>query len=200
MNENEKNSINSDAPEKNLAEEYNSVFDYNTETFIEHDRMNRDYLRLIYNDDMECLNKETRFTRSQYLKRMEDIETTYDKEIKANKKRLLIFTAILVVSIIISVVFYFVAQPYKETYLMLMRGSVKTYIDPKYRIAYWAAAGFFATVSWASFILGIAQFLYFGYGIIKTNKLLKKNKDMAVQRLEEIKKESMLLGVYNPEK
>ena len=56
MNENEKNSINSDAPEKNLAEEYNSVFDYNTETFIEHDRMNRDYLRLIYNDDMECLN------------------------------------------------------------------------------------------------------------------------------------------------
>lgn len=87
MNENEKNSINSDAPEKNLAEEYNSVFDYNTETFIEHDRMNRDYLRLIYNDDMECLNKETRFTRSQYLKRMEDIETTYDKEIKANKKK-----------------------------------------------------------------------------------------------------------------
>lgn len=108
----------------------------------------------------------------------------------------MIFTAILVAAIIISVVFYFVAQPYKAAYLQLMQQSV----HPKYRIAYWAAAGFFATVSWASLILGIAQFLYFGYGIIKTNKLLKKNKDMAVQRLEEIKKESMLLGVYNPEK
>ena len=196
MNENEKNSINSDAPEKNLAEEYNSVFDYNTETFIEHDHMNRDYLRLIYNDDMECLNKETRFTRSQYLKRMEDIETTYDKEIKANKKRLLIFTAILVAAIIISVVFYFVAQPYKAAYLQLMQQSV----HPKYRIAYWAAHGLFSTVSLVSFLLGVMQFLYFGYGLIKNHKKLKKNRITAVQRLEEIKKESMLLGVYNPEK
>ena len=200
MNENEKNSINSDAPEKNLAEEYNSVFDYNTETFIEHDRMNRDYLRLIYNDDMECLNKETRFTRSQYLKRMADIETTYDKEIKDNKKRILVFAAILVVAIIISMAFYSVSQYYREIYEWMEWERNFTYIDGTVVRAYWAAAGFFATVSWASFILGIAQFLYFGYGIIKTNKLLKKNKDMAVQRLEEIKKESMLLGVYNPEK
>ncbi|MGN0538364.1 MAG: hypothetical protein ACI4KI_00745 [Candidatus Fimenecus sp.] len=196
MNENEKNSINSDAPEKNLAEEYNSVFDYNTETFIEHDHMNRDYLRLIYNDDMECLNKETRFTRSQYLKRMADIEVTFDKEIKANKKRFLIFTAILIAAIIISVVFYFVAQPYKAAYLQLMQQRV----HPKYRIAYWAASGFFSTVSWASLVVGILQFLFFGYGVIKTNKTLKRNRAMALTKLEEIKKESMLLGVYNPEK
>lgn len=200
MNENEKNSINSDAPEKNLAEEYNSVFDYNTETFIEHDHMNRDYLRLIYNDDMECLNKETRFTRSQYLKRMANIEETYAKEIKANKKRLLIFTAILIASIIISVVFYFVAQPYREIYEQLEWESNFTRISGFYLLAYWAAAAFFGAFSWIVLAVGVMQFLYFGYGLIKNHKRLKKNKITAVQRLEEIKKESMLLGVYNPEK
>lgn len=67
------------------------MFENNPDTFIEGEKMNRDYLVHLYNEDMSFLNKEIRMTRSGYIKMYSDIESSYQNRKKETIKQLICY-------------------------------------------------------------------------------------------------------------
>ena len=188
--------------EKDISQEYNSIFDENDSSFVEEETMNRDYLQMIYNDDMDCLNKEIRMTRSQYFKEMMDIEEHYKKEEKAGKKRLLVFFLIFIGLSLIAVFFFLGWEHYKNIYteLTYQMNFKNLNVSGDVLRGYWAASGFCGCFAWISFVVGVFEFFFFGFGTIKTVRRIKKWKVKALAKLEERKKENMLAGTYDASK
>ncbi len=182
---------------KDISNDYNSIFDQNTQGFVEEENMNRDYLQMIYNDDMDCLNKEIRMTRTQYLNEMMDIEDHYKKEEKAGKRRFLIFFLIFLVLLAIAIFFFNGYLYFKEVLKMV---TIENSVSGEVRRGYWAASGFCGSFAWISFVVGLFEFIFFGLGTVKTVRRIKKWKFKALAKLEERKKENMLAGTYDASK
>lgn len=175
------------------------VFAENTRTFIESQEMNRDYLKHIYKEDMDFLNKDVRMTRTEYLKEVDKINESYDKEEKFFKKLLLASVIGAIIAIVIAVVlvaFWYVDM---KVYHQLYGGAVlgENHLRGEELRGFWAMGANFGAVGWIILVCGIGQLLFFGSGYIKKLKRLKANRQKALEILEERKKEFMLLGQYD---
>ena len=178
------------------------VFEENTKTFVESQEMNRDYLKHIYKEDMEFLNKDVRMTRTEYLKEVDKINESYDKEEKFFRRLLVASIIIAIIAIVIAVVlvaFWYVDM---RVYHQLYGGAVfgENSLNGVQLRGFWAMGANFGAIGWIILVCGIGQLLFFGSGYIKKLKRLKKNRQKALELLEERKKEFMLLGQYDSAK
>ncbi len=191
---------------KDISQDYNSIFDQNNLNFVDEENMNRDYLYQIYDDDMDSLNKEIRMTRTQYLQKYQKIEDSFEKEINQNKKQLAIFAIIMVVlvgfglfSLYMSLDFH---DLYREAYRDIAFSTLETGSDNDQKVAEYIRMGIaaFGTTATIFLLVGLSEFLFFGGGTIKHISRLKKNREKALRHLEDIKKEMMLAGTYDASK
>lgn len=191
---------------KDISQDYNSIFDQNNSNFLEEDNMNRDYLQMIYNDNMDSLNKEIRMTRTQYYQKYQKIVDDFEKEIKTYKKNLKIFTIIMLVcvgfglfSLYMSLDFH---NLYREAYREIAFSTLETGSDNDQKVAEFIRMGIavFGTTATIFLLIGLTEFLFFGGGTIKHILRLKKNREKALRHLEDMKKEMMLLGAYDASK
>lgn len=190
--------------ENNSSNDYNSIFDYNTQNEIfDSNNMNRDYLNSIYNEDMSFLNKDTRLTRTQYYQRKQELEESFDKEIKGYKKRLLLFSILFSLLGGFGLLSYHISQTYHSLYLdayeKILSSTVAEGTVGDQQLANYIrfAIVIFATIAVFCIAAAIFLFLFLNTGIIKHILRLKKRKKIALEHLEEEKKECMLLGVYD---
>lgn len=186
-------------PQKeDISEKYNEIFQYNTSDFAEAEMMNRDYLHHIYGEGMESLNKAVLLTRTQHLKRVEETEKNYEKELNWSKKMLVVSSIILGVCIVSALSFYAQGLRYYDLFAenIIDVGTSAGYEVDELR-AMWQIFGLSGMVGSLFLLVGGFQFYMLGYGSIKRMKKLKKSRDNALQTLEDIKKENMLLGTYD---
>ena len=188
---------------KDISSTYNSIFDQNSqEEVIEADKMNRDYLYHIYDDEMASLNKEIRMTRTGYLRERVKIEESFGNEIKNYRKNLRTISVISGVVIGIAVVLFIVAAIMISEYMDGVWGFAlegKNVNNAVLNLT-WYYGAMVAFVGILIFILGALIFLFFGGSAIKAIKRLKKNKARALQSLEDMKEENMLAGTYDASK
>lgn len=188
---------------KDISSTYNSIFDQNSqEEVIEADKMNRDYLYHIYDDEMASLNKEIRMTRTGYLRERVKIEESFGNEIKNYRKNLRTISIISGVVIGIAVVLFIVAAIMISEYMDGVWGFAlegKNVNNAVLNLT-WYYGAMVAFVGILIFILGALIFLFFGGSAIKAIKRLKKNKARALQSLEDMKEENMLAGTYDASK
>ncbi|MCH5189619.1 MAG: hypothetical protein J1F37_03570 [Oscillospiraceae bacterium] len=179
------------------------VFSENTRKDLNNaEGMNRDYLKHIYKEDMDFLNKDVRMTRTQYLQSYDSIETTFKKEKSFFKKLIVVLTVILVIAVTIGILCFFeyksCCELYRTAYAGVALGKGKySNIDVQ---GLWGLCIIYGTFGCASTVLGISQFFFFGYGYFKKLKHLEKNRNKALQTLENRKKEAMILGQYDASK
>lgn len=178
------------------------VFECNVKTFLESHEMNRDYLNQIYKEDMSFLNKDVRMTRTEYLKEVDKINESYDKEEKFFRRLLVASIIIAIIAIVIAVVlvaFWYVDM---RVYHQLYGGAVfgENSLNGAQLRGFWAMGANFGAIGWIILVCGIGQLLFFGSGYIKKLKSLKKNRQKALELLEERKKDFMLLGQYDAAK
>lgn len=191
---------------KDISQDYNSIFDQNNSNFLEEDNMNRDYLQAIYNDDMDSLNKEIRMTRTQYFQKRQKIEDDFEKEIKMYKKHLTIFAVIMAVFVGFGLFSLFQASEfqtlYREAYREIAFSTLTPGTEGDQQVAEYIRKGItvFSTVATISLLIGFSEFAFFGGGTIKHIYRLKKNREKALKHLEDMKKEIMLLGAYDASK
>ncbi len=209
MNENEKANVNGE--ENNYFETVNNelpegvkydVFSENiTESRKKAEDMNRDYLKHIYKEDMEFLNKDVRMTRTGYLRDLDTVEKAYEKETKHAKIRLVLHTVIFVVAVAFAI--YFCDQwivysgLYEEITNFIRFNTEATHDDGELRRAYWAASGLYGSLAVISFCVGTAQFIFFTVSNVRALKLAKRIREKAIRNIEGRKKECMLLGQYD---
>lgn len=186
-------------PQKeDISEKYNEIFQYNTSDFAEAEMMNRDYLHHIYGEGMESLNKAVLLTRTQHLKRVEETEKNYEKELNWSKKMLVASSIILGVCIVSALSFYAQGLRYYDLFAenIIDVGTSAGYEVDELR-ATWQIFGLSGMAGSIFLLVGGLQFYMLGYGSIKRMKKLKKSREKALQTLEDIKKENMLLGTYD---
>ena len=188
---------------KDISSTYNSIFDQNSqEEVIEADKMNRDYLYHIYDDEMASLNKEIRMTRTGYLRERVKIEESFGNEIKNYRKNLRTISVISGVIIGIAVVLFIIAAIMISEYMDGVWGFAlegKNVNNAVLNLT-WYYGAMVAFVGILILILGALIFLFFGGSAIKAIKRLKKNKARALQSLEDMKEENMLAGTYDASK
>lgn len=188
----------------NSVNDYNSIFDYNTQKEVaDSDNMNRDYLNGIYGENMSFLNKDIRLTRTQYYKRKQDIENSFDEEIKSYKKRMFIFSAASAVFGGFGIFSLYMSQNFQSLYIeayekiAYSKVAAGTVGDQQLADYIRLATAVFGTVATFCIAAAIVVFLFFNIGLFKHISGLKKRKKASLEHLEEIKKECMLLGIYD---
>lgn len=198
MNEKDVNSI----QKEDISETYNDVFAQNTTTeAAESEMMNRDYFHHVYGEEINALSKVVLLTRTQYLKRVEDIKVTYAKEYKADKIRIIVSSVILCICIVSAISFYAQGLHY---YDLFAENIIDVGISGGYTVselkAMWQIFGLSGMMGSVFLMVGGIQFFLLGYGNIKHIKKLKRNEEKALQHLEDQKKENMLMGTYDASK
>ena len=194
------------SPQKeDISESYNEIFDYNTIN-VESEMMNRDYLHHIYDEDMDSLSKVTLLTRTQHLRRVEETKQSFEKEINWSKKLVTVSAIILAVFIGTAISFYAQGLNFYEMFLENM-GNIKSYNNGEingYSMGtlkgMWQIFGLSGMAGSLFLLVGGFQFYLLGYGNIKRMRNLKKTREKALEKLEEIKKENMLMGTYDASK
>lgn len=182
---------------KDISHIPNAMFDQNIATFDKSETMNRDYLHQIYGEDMEFLNKEVRLTRTKHFEMRESIEKTFEESIQYEKKKMVIVTAIFLVLVIFAVISFGISADSFDKYQELYELSFVEYVERKYVRAYWAMGGLFFGIGWIALVTGVTGFGVLVFNAIKNIKQYKKKKERALEKLEESKREQMLLGRYD---
>ena len=175
----------------------NSMFDQNAASFVRSETMNRDYLYQIYGESMDFLNKEVRLTRTRHYEMREDIEKTFAESIQYEKKKMVIVTAIFLVLVIFAVISFGISADSFDKYQELYELSFVEYMDKDIVRAYWAMGGLFFGVGWIALVIGATGFGLLAYNSIKNVRQYKKKREKALEKLEESKREQMLLGLYD---
>lgn len=175
----------------------NSMFDQNAASFVRSETMNRDYLYHIYGEDMDFLNKEVRLTRTKHYETREKIENGFAESIQYEKKKMVIVTAIFLVLVIFAVISFNISAESFDKYQELYELSFVEYMDKGIVRAYWAMGGLFFGVGWIALVTGATGFGLLAYNSIKNVRQYKKKRGKALERLEESKREQMLLGLYD---
>lgn len=156
--------------------------------------MNRDYLRAIYGEELEGLNREVRYTRTAYIKEKMEAEEAYAQRLKKSRRSLIISAVIFAVTQIFTVSFYELSKVYSDA--MVIEKYSPNGTDEIVR-AYWAASGVFGSLSWIIFVLSVLQFLFFLISGMNHVKNAKETYERVVKMIEEKKKEQMLAGTYD---
>lgn len=178
----------------------NSMFDQNTASFFRSETMNRDYLYHIYGENMDFLNKEVRLTRTKHYEMREKIEKGFAESIRYEKKKMVIVTAIFLVLVIFAIVSFGLSADSFDKYEEIHKLSFNEFVDRKYVRAYWAMGGLFFGVGWIALVTGVTGYGVIVFNAIKNIKQYKKKKERALEKLEESKREQMLLGRYDASK
>lgn len=174
----------------------NTLFDSNGENaeMLKAKAMNRDYLHAIYGEDLESLNREVRYTRTEYLSERIEAEQTYQEKVKKPRRSVLISAGVLVAAQIFTVSFYELHKVYTQAMVLERYAPDGT---TKMVRAYLAAAGFFGTTAWIILLLSVLQFLLFVFLWMKQIKTAKANYQWTIKQLEAKKQEQMLAGTYD---
>ena len=178
----------------------NSMFDQNIASFVRSETMNRDYLYHIYGENMDFLNKEVRLTRTKHYEMREKIEKGFAESIRYEKKKMVIVTAIFLVLVIFAIVSFGLSADSFDKYEEIHKLSFNEFVDRKYVRAYWAMGGLFFGVGWIALVTGVTGYGVIVFNAIKNIKQYKKKKERALEKLEESKREQMLLGRYDASK
>lgn len=190
---------------EDISASYNDIFEYNTVN-VEPEMMNRDYLNQIYDEDMDSLTKVVLLTRTQHLRRVEETKQSFEKEIKWSKKLLTVSVIILAIFVGAAISFYAQGLRFYETFFENMSniksfnyGKINGY-DMGTLKGMWQIFGLSGMAGSLFLLVGGIQFFLLGVGNIRRIKTLKKNREKALQRLEDTKNENMLLGTYDASK
>lgn len=161
------------------------MFENNPNTFIEGEKMNRDYLVHLYNEDMSFLNKEIRMTRSGYIKMYSDIESSYQNRKKETTKQLIPMVVMYVIAIFLRLV--------SKEFLALM--DLWMFGNPRKMAAY--IGGIFLGFSRVIFLSTSTILIAYVVKMIKTLKRFDRYRKNALTKLEENKAECMSAGQYD---
>ncbi len=185
---------------EDISASYNDIFQYNV-VDVEPEIMNRDYLNQLYDDDMDSLSKVVLLTRTQHLRRVEETKQSFEKEIKWSKKLLTVSVIILAVFIGAAISFYSQGLRYQE---LFTENVMDVGISGGYSVselkAMWQVFGLSGMAGSLFLLVGGIQFYLLGVGNIRRIKKLKQSREKALQNLEDIKKENMLMGTYDASK
>lgn len=185
---------------EDISASYNDIFQYNV-VDVEPEIMNRDYLNQFYDDDMDSLSKVVLLTRTQHLRRVEETKQSFEKEIKWSKKLLTVSVIILAVFIGAAISFYSQGLRYQE---LFTENVMDVGISGGYSVselkAMWQVFGLSGMAGSLFLLVGGIQFYLLGVGNIRRIKKLKQSREKALQNLEDIKKENMLMGTYDASK
>ncbi len=179
----EKNGVNSRASE---TERYGID---NLDTFAEGEQMDRTYLKELYGENMDFLNKDVRMTRSQYISMYNEIGKNYSERKRELIKSLAVVVAVYAVAIILAVVFRSISNEFFELMLMSDAGN------PRKAAAY--ITGIFMAFSRVIFISTTAILIICLVTAIKNLKRLNRNKKFSIEQLENRKAEFMSAGQYD---
>lgn len=175
----------------------NAMFDQNIATFDKSETMNRDYLHQIYGEDMEFLNKEVRLTRTKHYEMRESIEKTFEESIQYEKKKIIIVIAIFLVLLTFAIISFGLSADSFDKFDEINALAFNEFVERKYVRAYWAMGGLFFGIGWIALVTGVTGFGVLVFNAIKNIKQYKKKKERALEKLEESKREQMLLGRYD---
>ena len=178
----------------------NRMFDQNVDSFAEGEAMNRDYLHSIYGENMDFLNKEVRLTRTKHYEMRESIEKTFEESIQYEKKKIIIVIAIFLVLLTFAIISFGLSADSFDKFDEINALAFNEYVERKYVRAYWAMGGLFFGIGWIALVTGVTGFGVLVFNEIKNIKQYKKKKERALEKLEESKREQMLLGRYDASK
>lgn len=159
---------------KDISSTYNSIFDQNTVTEFEDVIEGKEYQQAIFGQDMNGAINEVLYTRSQYIKDYSDIVEYYQKEkneqIKCIGMACVAYTIITAVSLFVENFMY--AHPMMlNTVINGLLTAVKVFSGP------------------------ICLFIILGF--LKKLRQLKKHKQTAVQKLDNLKNEHITNATYD---
>lgn len=201
MEENENINNFSETVDNKIPEgtEYDIFSENAPKNVIEAENMNRDYLKHIYKEDMNFLNREVRMTRMQYLREIDKLNAYYKSEKKNYKKHIIFISIVLIIFAGAGIwalrEWFLLTQFYKALYGEVAYGRIS--MSSSEMKGFLLMTTFYGTIGVAFVLVGICQFAFFGYGYYKKIRHLEKYKKMSLDSLEVRKKEAMLLGHYD---
>ncbi len=161
----------------------------NIDTFAEGEKMDRTYLKELYGENMDFLNKDVRMTRSQYISMYNEIGKNYSERKRELIKSLAVVVAVYAVAIVLAVVFRIISNEFFDLMLMSDAGN------PRKAAAY--ITGIFMAFSRVIFISTTAILIICLVTAIKNLKRLNRNKKFSIEQLENRKAEFMSAGQYD---
>lgn len=159
---------------KDISSTYNSIFDQNTVTELEDVIEGKEYQQAIFGQDMNGAINEVLYTRSQYIKDYSDIDEYYQRE---KKEQIKCIGMVCVAYAIITVISLFV-----ENFMYAHPMMLNTVIN-----------GLLTAVK--VFSGPICLFIILGF--LKKLRQLKKHKQIAVQKLDNLKNEHITNATYD---
>ena len=167
---------------------YKPEFD-NLDTFAEGEQMDRAYLKELYGEDMDFLNKEVCMTRSQYISSYNSISKAYSVRKRETVKSLIPIAVLYAVAIAVAV---FLRAVSNEFYSLV---DLWEYGDSRTAAAY--ISGIFMAFSWLIFLSTSAILIISVITALKTLFRFKRYKKYSIQQLENRKVECMSAGQYD---
>ncbi len=174
---------------KNKSDSSFGLFGENPDTFSESEKMDRSYLKELYGEDMDFLNKEVRMTRSEYISKYNEIGKNYSGRKRELMKSLTVVTAVYAVATVVAVVLRIISNEFYELMLISDAG------DPRKAAAY--ITGIFMAFSRVIFLSTTAILIICLVTALKNLKRLNRNKKFSIEQLENRKAEFMSAGQYD---
>ena len=161
----------------------------NIDTFSESEKMDRTYLKELYGENMDFLNKEVRMTRSEYISKYNEIGKNYSERKRELLKSLAVVVAVYAVAIVLAVVFRIISNEFFDLMLISDAGN------PRKAAAY--ITGIFMAFSRILFLSTTAILIICFITAVKNIKRLNRNKKISINQLENRKADCMSAGQYD---
>lgn len=161
----------------------------NIDTFSESEKMDRTYLKELYGENMDFLNKEVRMTRSEYISKYNEIGKNYSERKRELLKSLAVVVAVYAVAIVLAVVFRIISNEFFDLMLISDAGN------PRKAAAY--ITGIFMAFSRILFLSTTAILIICFITAVKNLKRLNRNKKISINQLENRKADCMSAGQYD---
>lgn len=159
---------------KDISSTYNSIFDQNTVTEIEDVIEGKEYQQAIFGQDIDGAINDVLYTRTQYIKDYSGIVDNYKKE---RNEQIKCIGMVCVAYAVITAISLFV-----ENFMYAHPMLLNTVID-----------GLLTAVK--AFSAPICLLVVLGF--LKRLKQLKKHKQTAIEKLDNLKQEHMQEGTYD---
>ena len=159
---------------KDISSTYNSIFDQNTVTEFEDVVEGKEYQQAIFGQDMNGAINEVLYTRTQYIKDYSEIDEYYQREKKEQIKCIgmvcVIYAVVTAVSLFVENFMY--AHPMMlNTVINGLLTAVKVFSGP------------------------ICLFIILGF--LKKLRQLKKHRQTAIEKLDNLKNEHITNATYD---
>lgn len=159
---------------KDISNTYNSIFDQNTVTELEDVVEGKEYQQAIFGQDMNGAINEVLYTRTQYIKDYSEIDEYYQREKKEQIKCIgmvcVIYAVVTAVSLFVENFMY--AHPMMlNTVINGLLTAVKVFSGP------------------------ICLFIILGF--LKKLRQLKKHRQTAIEKLDNLKNEHITNATYD---